>query len=438
MFEKIAERLSRMVQIPTVSGAGNEALYQIEQYKSYLQQEFRHLFSLAEQKAVGDALLLRLRSEGLSEKKPVLFTGHMDVVPADASAWIYPPFSGTLADGVVWGRGSQDMKGPQCALLSAFEELIKEGWRPEREIWLYLSCDEEIGGETTKIAAEWLKKQGIHFETVFDEGGTVCENFMGLAEGRAALFGIAEKGSLEYRFTAVSAGGHAANPPANSAIARLAALICEIESEDIFVRKLSNGNREMLRAIAEHSTGEKAALLKRAAEEQAPYHTLYQLTPEAKNLLGATIAFTMIEGGTAFNVMPKQAVLTANVRVASVEGAREVTEKLQQLAKKHDLICELKSGEDASLESSPEAAGYLAMKASIEEVDPELPVIPFVLGGGTDSKHFLSVTDHVLRFSPMHALPEQGRGVHGDNESANVCDVEAAARCYYILLKKYL
>lgn len=438
MFERTAERLSGMVQIPTVSGKGNEALYEIGRYKEYLAQEFLHLFGSAERIAIGEALLLRIEGTDPKKKRPVLFTGHMDVVPVDEAAWKYPPFSGAIVDGCIWGRGSQDMKGPHCALLSALDELLKEGWKPEREIWLYLSCDEEIGGQTTAKAAAWLKKMGIHFAMIFDEGGTICENFMGLVDGRAALFGISEKGSLEYRFTAFSSGGHAANPQPNSAIVRLAELMHDVEKEDLFIRKLSDGNCAMLKAIAAYSEGEKAEQLKKAAAEDAPYPTLYQLTPEARNLLGGTIAFTMIEGGTAMNVMPKKAVLTANVRVASVEGEQAVTKKLQALAKKHDLICELVDGVDAAPESRMDTEEYLAMKRSVEQTYLGLPIIPFVLGGGTDSRHFLDVTDQVLRFSPMHAAPEQGRGVHGDNESAYIKDVQDAAKCYYELLKNQL
>ena len=164
MFENIGENLSAMISIPTVSGAGNEPFYHIEEYRNYLRTTFQTLFTAADITPVGEALLLKLRGTGsrlLHEEKtpgtplPVLFTGHMDVVPAaDEASWKFPPFSGRIADGCVWGRGSQDMKGPQCALLSAFESLLEEGWRPKRDIWLYLSCDEETGGFTTGRAAK--------------------------------------------------------------------------------------------------------------------------------------------------------------------------------------------------------------------------------------------------------------------------------------------
>lgn len=439
MFEEIGRKLSGMVSIPTVSGEGNEKDYHIAEYREYLEKEFPHVFARAEVTGVGEARLLKFAGSS-KEARPVLFTGHMDVVPVqDPAAWKHLPFSGEIVEGTVWGRGAQDMKGPQCALLSALDALLGEGWIPGRDIWLYLSCDEEVGGETTAKAAETLGNMGIRFEIIFDEGGTICENFMEMTEGKAAMIAIAEKGSLEYRFTALSEGGHSASPQKNSAIVRLGELMHEVEHTDIFHRELSEGNRAMLREMAAvHPDQEKRGKLLRACQEQGEYQVLRGICKEAENLLGSTIAFTMIEGGTAFNVMPKRAVLTANVRIAAAETEEEVTAKLEALAKKHDLLCECVGGREAVPESSTEQTGYQMMKACVNEVYPGLPVIPFVLGGGTDSRYFVHLTDEIVRFSPMYAEPWQGRGVHGDNEAANIDAVRDAAVCYRCLLSRYL
>ena len=100
-------------------------------------------------------------------------------------------------------------------------------------------------------------------------------------------------------------------------------------------------------------------------------------------------------------------MLTANVRVASVETEGEITVKLKEIAERHDLICELAGGRDAAPESRADSEGYRNMSGSVKEIYPGLPIIPFVLGGGTDSRHFQELTDNVLRFSPMYAAPEQ-------------------------------
>lgn len=214
------------------------------------------------------------------------------------------------------------------------------------------------------------------------------------------------------------------------------ALMCEIEGTDIFRRNLSTGGRAMLRAAAEclPAEDERRKDFLTASMEEGDYPVLHKICPQAESLLGSTIAFTMIEGGTAFNVMPRKAVLTANVRVSALETKEEVTERLTAVAKKHDLLCEFVGGKDAVRESDTRQPGYQMMKASVNQVYPGLPVIPFVLGGGTDSRHFQELTEEIVRFSPMYAEPWQGRGVHGDNEAANIEAVQDAARCYRALL----
>lgn len=189
----------------------------------------------------------------------------------------------------------------------------------------------------------------------------------------------------------------------------------EIETEDIFPRKLSERNRAMLRGMAESikegAGKERREELLAAAKEQEDYPVLRRICKEADNLLGSAIAFTMIE---------------------------EVTARLEALARKHDLICECTGGRKAVRESSTARPGYQMMKSCVNEVYPGLPVIPFVLGGGTDSRYFAQMTDEIVRFSPMYAEPWQGKGVHGDNEAANIDAVKDAAVCYEHLLSAYL
>ncbi len=440
-FGDIGEKLSGMVRIPTVSGEGNEADYHIAEYRNHLAAVFPHLFGAAVRTPVGEAMLLRLEGSGEDTADtgggPVLFTGHMDVVPiADPGAWLHDPFGGEIIDGDVWGRGSQDMKGPHCALLSALDQRLSEGWKPKRDLWLYFSCDEEIGGPTTVKAVQWLKDHGIHLSRVYDEGGTICRDFMGLIDGYAAVLGISEKGSLEYRFTARSNGGHAANPPKNSPIARLAALVTEAETAELFPVRMIPGIRAMLLGFAEYAEGERKEEMLTAARCGEDLSFLAEHFPEVYALTRTTVAFTMIRGGTAFNVMPSEAVLTANVRVPSGTEVSEVTAILEDLAKRHDVEMAFLGGRDSSRENTTENPGYRDMEESVRRTFPGLPVTPFVLGGGTDSRFFEETADEALRFSPLRARPEQGRGVHGNNETCSVEYLVEAAECYYELLGK--
>lgn len=439
----ISEIFSGMISIPTVSGEGNEEIYEIDRYKNYLRSQFPVLFHKAEVTPIGNALLLFLRGD--EEKKqgellPVLFTGHMDVVPIpDENVWLHPPFSGEIADGCVWGRGSQDMKCAQCALLYAWDNALKEGIRHRRGVYLYLSCDEETGGKTTEKAAEYLKNKGVKLEAVFDEGGMITDTFMKLKK-RVAMLGIAEKGSLKFRFTARSSGGHASNPPKNTVIVKMAELITDLEQNSPFRQELTVEAKIMLKKAMEEiaESDPRRKKFEKALQEKAPYSELHELCADANAMLGATIAFTMIEGGTAFNALPTNITMIANVRTGSNQKADEIRKILTKKANQYGITCSMEGGEDASLITDLNSWGYQTMADCVRKTFKDVVPLPFVLYGGTDSKHFQQLTQQIIRFSPIYTTDDQGRGVHGNNEYCNIDAVEGGALFYYNLIKDYL
>lgn len=159
----IPEKLSEMIQIPTVYGTDQ---YEIARYRDKLTELFPEVFRRAQAELIGEAMLLKLPGSR-EELLPVLFTGHMDVVgPVAPGEWRYPPFSGVIEGGKVWGRGALDMKGTQCALLQAVNDRLQGGFAPRRTVYFYLSCDEEVGGATTAQAVKTLKGRGVYLEAV--------------------------------------------------------------------------------------------------------------------------------------------------------------------------------------------------------------------------------------------------------------------------------
>ncbi len=430
----VEQLLSEMIRIPTVRG--NAEKYKMAAYRALLEKEFPHVFSVMEKTPVEEALLLKWEGKDPS-LLPVVLSGHMDVVDADSDGWDHPPFAGEIAEGQVWGRGALDMKGAQCAFLCALEEKCRKGETPQRTIYVYLSCDEEVGGNVTRQAVEYLKQQGVHLQAVFDEGGTLAEDYLGRIPGRSAVIAIAEKGNVTYEITAEGKGGHSANPGKGTPIARLAAFICDIEDHTPFLRELPEEHRVCLRAAARYMKGEDAKKFASAAEETDPaYPILHEICDDAESRLGATAAFTMIQGGTSANVLPEKAVLTMNVRVPAAQPEKVVTKILEEKAKQYDLSIKLCSGRDASAVTSVEGWAYRLTEEVLNQVFPGMPVIPFVLGGGTDSRHFLEIAEEAVRFSPIYIHKEQGSGVHGKNERIDVNSLYESVRYYEQLLKK--
>ncbi len=92
-----------------------------------------------------------------STREPILFMSHFDVItPEDESAWQQPPFEGKVVDGVIWGRGAVDTKGPLCVIFAAVEELLEEGFVPSCDVYIASSNNEEILGQGAVLTVEYL------------------------------------------------------------------------------------------------------------------------------------------------------------------------------------------------------------------------------------------------------------------------------------------
>jgi carboxypeptidase PM20D1 len=426
----IPEKLSEMIHIPTVYGTDQ---YEIARYRDKLAELFPEVFRRVQTERIGEAMLLKLPGSSM-ELLPVLFTGHMDVVgPVAPSEWRYPPFSGVIEGEKVWGRGALDMKGTQCALLQAANHRLQCGFTPRRTVYFYLSCDEEVGGATTAQAVETLKGRGVYLEAVFDEGGGIVEDYLGLIPGKCALLSVAEKGSLEYRFIAESSGGHAATPAKDSPIVRLSRLAVDLEEHwhELMRFELTPELRDMLLETARYMPMQDRTRLEQVLWDEAPrYPRLCELVENAEFLLGPSAAFTMMDAGTAFNVIPKVARLTVNVRTTTGQGEAEITPILIRKAEDYDVKCELVGGMDASKYAPSDSFGFQAVKRTVLKRFGEMPVLPALLMGGTDSKHFSTIARAAIRFSPVTASKEQGKGVHGINEYITIDALKEATEFY--------
>lgn len=114
--------------------------------------------------------------------------------------WKYPPFSGTIAEGKLWGRGTLDTKASLWAMLRAAEELIAEGFVPEQDVYFFSACTEETDGSGADTVSKVLLERGIRFDLVLDEGGMVLDEPISGAKGTFAMIGLGEKGCADLKF----------------------------------------------------------------------------------------------------------------------------------------------------------------------------------------------------------------------------------------------
>ncbi|MBR2473235.1 MAG: M20/M25/M40 family metallo-hydrolase, partial [Clostridia bacterium] len=149
---RAAESLADMISYQTTPDDRNE----LKRLISYIKKRYPKLFAEAEIENSDCGLLFCLKTKN-NLKKPLLFCGHLDVVPA-GEGWKHPPFGGKSDGGKIYGRGACDCKGPVTAMLEAIESLLCEGDRPQRDLWFAFGGDEETGGEQgAAVFAELLE-----------------------------------------------------------------------------------------------------------------------------------------------------------------------------------------------------------------------------------------------------------------------------------------
>lgn len=146
-------------------------------------------------------LLYHWKGTGKSGAAPLLLMAHQDVVPeGDLEKWTYPPYSGTIADGKIWGRGSSDCKSNLIGQLEAVEALLEKGYEPDYDLYLSYGYMEEVAGG--KIPAETLRGTGIRFGAVLDEGGGVRPGSdYGIDDKGLCTIGLCEKGYVDFELS---------------------------------------------------------------------------------------------------------------------------------------------------------------------------------------------------------------------------------------------
>lgn len=240
VYQEAVVRLSRAIQIPTVSAQNyHETDFDaFDDFLIFLEEAFPLFHKTCELERVNKyGLVYRWRGKD-AEQEPVLVTAHYDVVPAgDPKAWKYPPFSGEIAEGRVWGRGTLDIKSQLTSHLEAAEALIRQDFRPERDIYFVYGQNEETGNDegATAIAA-LFEKRGLRFAGVLDEGGIIASGAIRGVKSPVALIGVAEKGRTDFELTVKGSGGHSSMPPNTTALGQAAELITRIERHPLPTR----------------------------------------------------------------------------------------------------------------------------------------------------------------------------------------------------------
>ena len=418
--KEYAEKLSAMIQCETVSSSEDRDLTKFYWFHQKLEELFPLVFSRLEKTELDGNLLFFW--EGKQHDRPMVLMSHQDVVPAEGD-WKVPPFSGEIRDGKVWGRGASDTKCTVMGFFQAVEELLKEDVIPPQDVYLSSSCTEEWAGDgCPKLVAE-LKRRGVHPFLVLDEGGGIITDPVGGIHGNFAMLGVFEKGKADVLFRASSNGGHASAPSSGTPIARLADFISSVEHRNPFRKKFLPEVQAMFERLAPYASFPLKYLFTNFWLF-APLlrFVMPKISAQAGAMLKTTIAFTRQTGSDAYNVLPQEATLGANMRFIPHQGMKESLEIITLRAQKYGIRTEVLSASDYTSPTDIHGEAWKYTSKIIKETFPGLPISPYVMTGATDARFYQEICDSCIRFAPVVYGPEQMKGMHGLNENIeSVC-----------------
>ena len=329
------------------------------------------------------------RIPGRDSARPALVVhGHLDVVPAVAEDWTVDPFEGLIRDGMLWGRGAVDMKNMDAMILTAVADLLRAGEQPDRDLILAFFADEENGG--VEGSALVVRDRPDWFAGATEAISEVGGYSITVDDHRAYLLQVGEKALMWLRLVAKGRAGHGSRHHDDNAVTRLSEAVAAIGRTRWPIR-LTDTTRALLGGLSE-LTGRPAddpdALAAAAGPAEAFLRSTFRTTANP----------TALTAGYKHNVIPETAEALIDVRV--IPGTEDdVLAELQRIV--GDDIEIQTVVRDIGMETPFDGELVDHMVAALGRHDPGVPVIPYLLGAGTDNKALASIGITGYGFAPL-------------------------------------
>jgi acetylornithine deacetylase/succinyl-diaminopimelate desuccinylase-like protein len=376
-------------------------------------------------------LVARLRGTG--KRRPLLLLAHLDVVEARREDWSVDPFTLTEKDGYFYGRGTTDDKAMAAIWVETLIRLHQEGYKPDRDIIVALTADEETGPAN---GVEWLLKAHrdlVDAELALNEGaGGRMKDGRYLANGLQA----SEKVYESFRLEVTSAGGHSSLPRKENAINRLAAGLVRLSQFD-FPVQLGEVTRAYLERMAPLTAGSEAEDMRAVLRSPPDPDAVARLSrsPLYNALMRTTCVATRLEGGHADNALPQMARAIVNCRTLPGTPAGEVHATLVRVLSDDGIavtpVAPAKPSPPSPL--SPDIMG--AVEGVTREMWPGVAVLPVMGTGATDSLYLRQAGIRAYGVSGLFGEIEDNRA-HGRDERMGVRQLYEGREFLYRLVKR--
>ena len=410
-------RLQTIIRFDTRNPPGNElplAVY----IQTILREEGIETQLLPQTK---DRAQVMGRIRGNGSLRPVMLLAHMDVVGVEAESWTFDPFAGEISDGYLYGRGAIDDKGMLAVNLMTMlllkRALTASGETLSRDVVFIATSDEEAGGEW---GMGWLVSNHpelVDAEFAINEGGRTR-----IIEGGRAYLAVqaAEKVSHVVTVTAHGSAGHAAIPLPDNAIFRLAAALEQLSqyTEPVMLTDIT---RQFFSRLAEiwPNAEEKNAMLDLVAGDARQSQEGARIVSRIavfNAVLRNGISPTMLQGGKQYNVIPDSAGAVLNVRTLPGQSIDKVVQRMRAVVTEPGITIEVTQRGEEAPASDTGSEMFAAISAAAHEIDPAIPVVPYLSTGVTDSARLRRLGVKAYGILPFPMAQSDEERMHGNDE----------------------
>jgi acetylornithine deacetylase/succinyl-diaminopimelate desuccinylase-like protein len=369
-------------------------------------------------------LIVRIRAAAPTSEKPVLFIGHLDVVEALPSDWHTNPFEFVEKDGYFYGRGTQDMKESDAALVWTFLTLHRDGYKAKRDLILALTADEE-GGKFN--GPQWLVKNhrdlvDAAFVINMDAGGVELDH------GRTVVADVeaTEKVYADYEVTAVNPGGHSSRPRPDNAIYELTMALNKLAAHS-FPFELNGVTRTYFEHLEKQESGQTAQDIKAmlATPPDPAAATRLSAEPDFNSNFRTTCVATMLKAGHARNALPQTAQANVNCRIFPGHSPEDIRQELIKLFADPKLSVKYISDAGVISDTAPDRKAIVPpppikevfepLTRITQQIWPGTPVTPVMENGASDSIYFAQAGIPCYGYSAV-ALERDDDRAHGQDE----------------------
>jgi carboxypeptidase PM20D1 len=363
--------------------------------------------------------------------KPLVISGHMDVVEALKADWERDPFVPVVENGYLFGRGAIDTKFGDALALVALTELRKAGYKPRRTIVLEFSGDEEVSMHTSQVIAERFANAEMVLNTD-GSGGTYSP------EGKPLFFAWdgGEKTYVDFKLEVTNPGGHSSAPRADNAIVQLATALERIGAYKFKAEQNPLTQAYFERAAAFESDPKLAAAMRAFAANPADAEAVATLRTSTSYVgkTGTTCVPTLLSGGHAENALPQRATANINCRIFPGHNRLEIMAELERVANMPQVkFTETTGGDSVETAASPMRPDFLrAVERALKVSWPGVPIIPTQASGASDSMWFRARGVPSYGISPIF-IKDSDEFAHGLNERVHLSNIKPGLAYYFSL-----